>query len=101
MSVGIVMKYWRVRKTSYAFAKNAGTRSGSHVPTQPIGWKIVYVGMNGTGAGRKIVAISRVNSRFHPGKRNRAKPYATSVHEISVPIVEITAMMIVFRKSRG
>ncbi len=35
------MKYWRMRNTSKALAKNAGTSSGSQVPTQPIFWKIV------------------------------------------------------------
>ena len=35
------MKYWRMRNTSYALAKNAGTSSGSHVPTQPSFTKIV------------------------------------------------------------
>ena len=43
--------------------------------------------MSVTAAGRKIVAISSVNSRLRPGNRNRAKPYATSVHESTVPIV--------------
>jgi len=40
-SRGIVRKYWRNRKTSYAFAKKAGTSNGSHVPTQPRLTKIV------------------------------------------------------------
>ena len=35
ISRGIVSKYWRIRNTSNALAKNAGTSSGSHVPTQP------------------------------------------------------------------
>jgi hypothetical protein len=35
------MKYWRIRNTSYALAKNAGMSRGSHVPTQPIFWKTV------------------------------------------------------------
>src|SRR6478609_4128162 len=35
ISVGMVMKYWRIRNTSKAFAKNVGTSSGSQVPTQP------------------------------------------------------------------
>ena len=41
ISVGIVMKYWRMRNTSNALAKNAGTSSGSQVPTQPSFTKIV------------------------------------------------------------
>ena len=41
ISVGIVMKYWRIRKTSKALAKNVGTSNGSHVPTQPSFEKIV------------------------------------------------------------
>ena len=41
ISVGIVMKYWRIRKTSKALAKNVGTSNGSHVPTQPSFGKIV------------------------------------------------------------
>ena len=54
-----------------------------------------------TAAGRKIVAISSVNRRPRPGNRNRAKPYATSVHDSSVPMVEMTAMTIVLNSSRG
>ena len=95
------MKYWRMRKTSKALAKKVGTSSGSHVPTQPSFWKIVYVGMMVTAAGRKIVAMSSVNSRSRPGNRKRANPYATSVHESSVPMVEITAIAIVLNSSRG
>ena len=53
-----------------------------------------------TAAGRKIVAISSVNRRSRPGKSKRAKPYATSVHEISTPMVEITETM-VLNSSRG
>src|SRR6187401_370156 len=62
-SVGIVMKYWRMRKTSNGLAKNVGTSRGNHVPTQPSFWKIVYVGMIVTAAGRKIVAMSNVNRK--------------------------------------
>ena len=54
-----------------------------------------------TAAGRKIVAISSVNRRLRPGNRKRANPYATSVHEINVPIVETRAMITVFSRSRG
>src|SRR6476659_10671407 len=100
-SVGIVMKYWRMRNTSYALAKNAGTRSGSHVPTHPSFWNTVYVGMIVTAGGRKIVAMRRVNSRLRPGNRKRANPYATSVHESRVPMVEITAIAAVLNSSRG
>ena len=57
--------------------------------------------MSVTAAGRKIVAMSSVNSRFRPGNLNRANPYATSVHESSVPIVPMTAMAIVLNSSRG
>ena len=41
ISVGIVMKYWRIRNTSNALAKKVGTSSGSHVPVQPSLTKIV------------------------------------------------------------
>ncbi len=61
------MKYWRMRKTSKALAKNAGTSSGNHVPTQPSLEKMVYVGMIVTALGRKIVAMSRVNRASGPG----------------------------------
>src|SRR5215218_6949361 len=81
ISRGIVSMYWRIRNTSYALAKNVGTSRGSHVPTQPIFAKIVYVGMIVTAAGRKIVAIRTVNRRPRPGNRKRANPYATRVHE--------------------
>ena len=47
------MKYWRIRKTSKALAKNVGTSSGSQVPTQPSFRKIVYVGMMVTAAGQE------------------------------------------------
>src|SRR2546430_10216245 len=70
ISRGIVRKYWRRRKTSYAFAKNVGTRSGSHVPTQPSFTKIVYVGMTVTANGRKIVAIRSVNSLPRPDRQS-------------------------------
>ena len=66
--------YWRIRNTSNALAKNVGTSSGSHVPTQPIFEKIVYVGTRVTAPGRKIVAISSVNRIDRPGNRNRANP---------------------------
>ena len=66
--------YWRSRNTSNALAKNVGTSSGSHVPTQPSFAKIVYVGMIVTASGRKIVAIRSVNSSVRPGNRNRANP---------------------------
>ena len=36
-----------------------------------------------------------------PGKRNRANPYATSVHETTVPIMPIIAMTSVLNSSRG
>ena len=39
-SRGIDMKYWRSRKTLYAFAKKCGMISGSHVPVQPSQVKI-------------------------------------------------------------
>src|SRR4051812_16176466 len=84
ISRGIVRKYWRIRNTSKAFAKNVGTRSGSHVPTQPSFENIVYVGMMVTAPGRKIVAMRMVNSSDRPGNRNRANPYATRVHDTSV-----------------
>ena len=74
MSRGIVIMYWRIRNTSNALAKNVGTSSGSHVPTQPIFEKIVYVGTRVTAPGRKIVAISSVNRIDRPGNRNRANP---------------------------
>ena len=35
ISRGIVIRYCRSRNTSNALAKNVGTISGSHVPTQP------------------------------------------------------------------
>ena len=54
-----------------------------------------------TAAGRKIVAISSVNRRLRPGNRNRANPYATSVHDSNVPIVEIRAIVTVLNRSRG
>ena len=54
-----------------------------------------------TAAGRKIVAIRIVNSSDRPGNRNRAKPYATSVHETTVPIIPITAIATVLNRSRG
>ena len=74
ISRGIVRRYWRIRNTSYALAKNVGTSSGSHVPTQPSFENSVYVGMIVTASGRKIVAIRSVNRRPRPGNRNRAKP---------------------------
>ena len=54
-----------------------------------------------TAAGRKIVAIRSVKRKPLPGNRNRANPYATSVHEMSVPMVDTTAMKIVLNSSRG
>ena len=54
-----------------------------------------------TAAGRKMVAMSRLNRSVRPGKRNRAKPYATSVQDSKVPIVEMTAMAMVLKSSRG
>ena len=42
-----------------------------------------------------------MNSAFRPGNRNRAKPYATSVHDVTVPIIENRAIRIVFNNSRG
>ena len=41
ISRGIVMKYWRKRKTSNALPKKVGTINGSQVPTQPMRWKKV------------------------------------------------------------
>ena len=55
----------------------------------------------GHGAGRKIVAISSVNSRPRPGNLNRANPYATRVHESTVPIVPMTAIATVLNSRRG
>ena len=102
ISVGIVMKYWRMRKTSNALAKNVGTSSGSHVP-DPAELHEDRVGRDDRhrASGRKIVAISSVNSRSRPGNRKRANPYATSVHDSSVPIVEMIAMAAVLNSSRG
>jgi len=57
--------------------------------------------MTVTAAGRKIVAITARNRRFRPRKRNRENPYATSVHEATVPIMPITAMAIVLKSSFG
>ena len=54
-----------------------------------------------TAAGRKIVAIRSVKRRLLPGKLKRAKPYATNVHEISVPIVPMSAIATVLNSSRG
>ena len=54
-----------------------------------------------TAAGRKIVAISSVNRRFRPGNWKRANPYATRVHERSVPIVPMMAIIAVLNSSRG
>ena len=95
------MKYWRMRNTSKALAKNAGTSNGSQVPTHPSSTNSVYVGMIVTAYGRKIVAIKSVNSTFLPGKRKRANPYATSVHESTVPIVPMIASASVLNSSRG
>src|SRR5688500_10372398 len=86
-SRGRVMKYWRNKKTSYAFAKNAGTIKGSHVPTQLI------IRKNGneeaiiTAAGRKMVEMSAMNRRNITGKPKREKPNALKVQEMSTPIV--------------
>ena len=82
-------------------AKNAGTRSGSHVPTQPSFTNIVYVGTMVTAEGRKIVAISSVNSSDRPRNRKRANPYATSVHEASVPTMPMSASAMVLNNSLG
>ena len=101
ISRGIVRKYWRSRNTSYALAKNAGTSNGNQVPTQPIFEKTKYSGMIVTAPGRKIVAITMTNSRLRPGNRNRANPYATSVHEMIVPKVPMSAIAIVLKSSRG
>ena len=54
-----------------------------------------------TAPGRKIVASRIVNSRPRPGNRNRANPYATSVHESTVPKVPIADSRIVFRSRSG
>ncbi len=54
-----------------------------------------------TAVGRKIVAMSSVKRSVRPGNLNRAKPYATSVHEISVPIVEMIAIVAVLNSSLG
>src|SRR3954465_16039233 len=76
ISRGIVMKYWRIRKTSYALAKKVGSRSGSHAiagfgsPITPSDRHTTYVGIVVTTAGRKIVESSSRNITFRPGKRN-------------------------------
>ena len=36
-----------------------------------------------------------------PGNRKRAKPYATTVHESTVPIMPITASATVLNSRRG
>ena len=73
-SRGIVMKYWRSRKTLNAFAKKWGMISGSHVPFQPSHVKITYCGSSVTWIGRMIVASRMKKRTFLPGNRNRAKP---------------------------
>ena len=54
-----------------------------------------------TADGRKMVAIRIVNRMFRPGNRNRANPYATSVQDISVPIMPMTAIATVLNRRRG
>jgi len=54
-----------------------------------------------TAPGRKIVASRTVKARPRPGKRNRAKPYATSVQEMTVPMVPISASNTVFSRACG
>src|SRR3954469_18933159 len=100
-SRGIVRKYCRSRKTLYALAKQWGMISGSHVPFQPSDVKITYVGSRVTWNGRMIVAMRTTNSAFRPGKRKRAKPYATSVEETTAPIVLRSAIPAVLNSRRG
>src|SRR4051794_25533973 len=100
-SRGIDMKYCRSRKTLKALAKKWGTIRGSQVPFQPSQVKITYVGRRVTWNGRMIVAMRTTNRTFRPGKRNRAKPYATSTDESTAPIVLSTAIAIVLKNSRG
>ena len=101
------MKYWRNRNTSKALAKNVGTKSGAQAriglddPTTPSFTHMAYVGMTVTIEGRKMVEMSSRNRKLRPGKRNRAKPYATRVHETSTPTIPTTAMKTVLNNSRG
>ena len=101
ISRGIVMKYWRSRKTLKAFAKKCGTISGSHVPFQPSHVKITYCGRSVTWFGRMIVPSRMKKKRFRPGNRNRAKPYATRIDEKTAPIVLRSAIPAVLKSSRG
>src|SRR3954469_349943 len=101
ISRGMVSRYWRRRNTSYAFAKNDGTSSGSQEPTQPSFRNTVYVGMSVTTYGRKMVAMRSVNIRLRPGNRKRANPYATTVHERIVPTIVMRAMAAVLNSRRG
>src|SRR6266542_2727006 len=57
--------------------------------------------MTVTAKGRKIVAMTSVNSLPRPGNRKRAKPYATRVHDRTVPIVVMIAIAAVLKKIRG
>src|SRR6478752_5234213 len=100
-SRGIDRKYWRSRNTLYAFAKKWGMISGSHVPFQPSHVNSTYCGSSVTWNGRMIVAIRTTNIAFLPGKRNRAKPYATRIDENTAPIVDRIAIPNVLRSSRG
>src|SRR5262245_28363640 len=73
-SRGIDRKYCRSRNTLYAFAKQWGMISGSHVPFQPSHVNSTYCGRSVTWNGRMIVAIRTTNSAFLPGNLNRANP---------------------------
>ena len=47
-----------------------------------------------------MVASSTTNSAFLPGARSRANPYATTVHDSTVPTIVPKAMMTVLIENR-
>src|SRR5438128_2675684 len=57
------------------------------------GSRVAYVGTMSEDTRRKKM-------RLRPGKRSRAKPYAASVHDSSVPMITSVTMVIEFQRYR-
>src|SRR5207248_8845371 len=84
-SAGMVRKNWRSRKMKKAFPNQAGTQSGRNVPIQPSQRKRRKTGSMVAWPGSMIVQSMATNNRSRPRKGMRAKAYAGSEQEASVP----------------
>ena len=96
------MKYWRIRNTSKALAKKVGHEQGQPRP-DPAELQEDRVGRDDRDRRRQEDRRDqqREQQARGPGNRKRANPYATRVHESSVPIVEMMAIATVLNSSRG